>query len=65
MCAEPSTMAASTTVPLPVARALRMPARMPTARYSAPPPMSPSRVIGDDGASPAVPQWYMAPDSET
>ncbi|MNR55492.1 hypothetical protein D3C85_1758750 [compost metagenome] len=63
MCAEPSTMAASTTVPLPVCRALRTPASRPMARYNAPPPMSPIRVMGDEGASPPVPLWYSAPDN--
>src|SRR3989442_15339961 len=41
MCAAPSTMAASTTVPRPVARACTMPASNPVIRYMAPPPMSP------------------------
>ncbi|MNT66630.1 hypothetical protein D3C72_2047070 [compost metagenome] len=55
MCADPSTIAASTTVPFPVCRAFRMPASRPTARYSAPPPISPTAVIADDGGSAGVP----------
>ena len=61
--ADPSTIEQSMTWPLPVARALTMPARTPIARYSAPPPKSPIRLSGGTGGPPAGPIEYSAPDS--
>ena len=61
--ADPSTMAASTTWPAPVVRALRMAASMPKASSMPPPPKSPTRLRGGSGRSPARPMAPSAPDS--
>ena len=54
MIAQPSTIAASTTWPRPVARALRMPLTSPSAMNSAPPPTSPTMVAGIVGGGAAL-----------
>jgi len=61
--AEPSTIEQSTIWPLPVARALMMPARTPIARYSAPPPKSPTRLSGGTGGPSFSPIVDNTPDS--
>ena len=58
--AAPSLMAQSMTCPLPVSRALMTPAISPKARYSAPPPKSPTRFSGGTGLS-VVPMACSAP----
>ena len=59
--ADPSTMAASTTWPAPVVRALRMAASMPKASSMPPPPKSPTRLSGGTGAESARPMDHSAP----
>gem|GEM_PF-3711615 len=54
-------MAASTTVPRPVARACTMPDSSPVMRYMAPPPMSPSTAKGETGRASAGLQPHSAP----
>ncbi|MNP83094.1 hypothetical protein D3C76_1819350 [compost metagenome] len=55
MCAEPSTIAASTTAPLPVERAFMMALSTPMVRYRAPPAISPRVANNEDGGVSGVP----------
>src|SRR5690349_17891096 len=52
--AVPSTIAASTTCPSPVARACTSAASAPSARNIPPPPKSPSRLIGGAARTPPI-----------
>ena len=63
ICADPSTMAASTTLPLPVRPALMIPASIPATRYSDPPPISPTSVGGVIGGCPGAEAYHSAPES--
>ena len=59
----PSTMAASTTWPLPVRWVSISAPSIPTARYMPPPPKSPTRLSGGTGACPTRPIGARAPAS--
>jgi hypothetical protein len=59
--ATPSTMAASTTWPRPLARAASTPDTTPSASSMPPPPKSATRLSGGVGGCPARPMWASAP----
>ncbi|CFW44380.1 Uncharacterised protein [Bordetella pertussis] len=63
--AAPSTMAASMTWPRPERLRSSKAATTPSARYSAPPAMSPVKASGIDGGWPARPMAWMMPVSAT
>ncbi len=61
---EPSTIAASTTCPLPERSRSHSAERTPTSRNIEPPPKSPTRFSGGTGRSPARPIACSVPLSE-
>ena len=61
---DPSTIAASTTCPLPEVCRSHNAARMPTIRNIDPPPKSPARFSGGTGRSPLRPTACSSPLSE-
>ena len=59
--ATPSTIAASTTWPVPDSRAASSAATTPSASSMPPPPKSATRLSGGVGGCPARPMWASAP----